>query len=51
MNIVATGEGKLVEVQGTAEGKAFDRSQLDAMLDAGLSAIQKLVEIQKKALT
>ena len=51
MNIVATGEGKLVEVQGTAEGKAFDRKQLDAMLDAGLSAIQQLVELQKKALT
>jgi ribonuclease PH len=50
LNIVATEGGKLVEVQGTAEGKAFDRKQLDAMLDAGLAAISKLVELQKKAL-
>mgnify|MGYP006378679457 CR=1 FL=1 len=34
MNVVATGEGSLVEVQGTAEGKAFGRGDLDAMLDA-----------------
>jgi len=50
LNIVATEGGNLVEVQGTAEGKAFDRKQLDAMLDAGLVAIAKLVELQKKAL-
>jgi ribonuclease PH len=50
MNIVATGDGKLVEVQGTAEGKAFDRKQLDAMLDAGMAAIAKLVELQKQVL-
>jgi len=50
MNIIGTGDGKLVEVQGTAEGKAFDRKQLDAMLDAGMAAIAKLVELQKKVL-
>jgi ribonuclease PH len=50
MNIVGTGDGKLVEVQGTAEGKAFDRKQLDAMLDAGMGAIAKLLELQKKVL-
>jgi ribonuclease PH len=50
MNVVATAEGKLVEVQGTAENKVFDRSQLEAMLTAGLSAIQRLIEIQKSAL-
>jgi ribonuclease PH len=50
MNIVGTAEGKLVEVQGTAEHKTFDRKQLDAMLDGGLSAIRKLVELQKAAL-
>lgn len=50
MNIVATGDGKLVEVQGTAEHKSFDRGQLDAMLDAGLAAIAKLVELQKQAI-
>jgi ribonuclease PH len=50
MNIVATGDGRLVEVQGTAEHKSFERKQLDAMLDAGLAAIAKLVELQKEAL-
>ena len=38
MNIVATGEGKLVEVQGTAEKGSFARSELDALVDAGLRA-------------
>jgi ribonuclease PH len=50
MNIVGTAEGKLVEVQGTAEHGVFDRKQLDAMLDSGLAAIHKLVELQKAAL-
>lgn len=50
LNIVATGEGRLVEIQGTAEHKSFDRQQLNSMLDAGLLAIGKLVEVQKKAL-
>ena len=49
MNIVATGDGKLVEVQGTAEHKAFDRAQLDRMLDAGMRAIGQLVTAQKSA--
>jgi DNA polymerase III gamma/tau subunit len=50
LNIVATEDGKLVEVQGTAEHKAFERAQLDRMLDAGLRAIGQLVAIQKSAL-
>jgi ribonuclease PH len=50
LNIVATEGGRLVEVQGTAEGKPFERKQLDAMLDAGMAAIAKLIELQKKAL-
>jgi ribonuclease PH len=50
MNIVATGEGKLVEVQGTAELQAFSRQQLTQMLDAGLAAVEKLIAIQRKAL-
>ena len=50
MNIVATGEGRLVEVQGTAENKAFSRKQLDLMMDAGMDAVAKLIEMQKKAL-
>jgi len=50
MNVVATGEGQLVEVQGTAEGKAFGRGELDKMLDAALAGIARLVAAQQKAL-
>jgi ribonuclease PH len=50
MNVVATGEGKLVEVQGTAEGKAFVRAELDAMLDLALEGIRTLGELQQAAL-
>jgi len=51
MNIVATGDGRLVEIQGTAEHKTFERKQLDAMLDAGLGAIRLLTEAQKATLS
>ena len=50
LNIVALDGGKLVEIQGTAENGSFDRAQLNAMLDAGLAAAVKLVELQKKVL-
>jgi ribonuclease PH len=50
MNIVGTADGRLVEVQGTAEHKTFDRAQLDRMLEGGLGAIAQLVAIQKAAL-
>ena len=50
MNVVATGEGQLVEVQGTAEGKAFPRADLDRMLDAALEGIMKLKALQDAAL-
>jgi ribonuclease PH len=50
MNVVATGEGELVEVQGTAEGKAFRREQLDRMIDAALRGIARLKDLQGKAL-
>jgi ribonuclease PH len=50
MNVVATGEGDLVEVQGTAEGKAFRRDQLDRMLDAALAGIARLKDAQERAL-
>jgi ribonuclease PH len=50
LNLVATGDGRIVEVQGTAEHKLFDRKQLDVMLDSGLAAIQKLTEAQAKVL-
>jgi ribonuclease PH len=50
MNVVATGEGKLVEVQGTAEGQAFGRGELDAMLDLALEGITRLGALQQAAL-
>jgi ribonuclease PH len=49
MNVVATGEGELVEVQGTAEGKPFPRGDLDRMLDAALEGILRLKELQLAA--
>lgn len=50
MNVVATREGRLVEVQGTAEGEAFSRSELDALMDLALAGITTLGEAQREAL-
>jgi len=50
MNLVATAGGKLIEVQGTAEHNSFSRPQLEAMLDAGLAAIGRLADIQRRVL-
>jgi len=50
MNVVATGDGELVEVQGTAEGKAFRREQLDRMIDGALRGIAELKQLQQEAL-
>lgn len=50
MNIVMTGSGKFIEVQGTAEEAPFDRIQLDAMLQMAGSGIQELIAIQRKLL-
>lgn len=50
MNVVATGAGTLVEVQGTAEGEPFGRAQLDALLDAALAGVANLVRAQREAL-
>jgi len=50
MNVVATGEGKLVEVQGTAEKGSFARSELDALVNAGLQGVARLIEAQKRSL-
>lgn len=49
-NVVMTGTGRLVEVQGTAEGEPFARGDLDAMLDLASAGIQRLTEIQLDAL-
>jgi ribonuclease PH len=49
-NVVMTGAGALVEVQGTAEGEPFSRAQLDSLLDLAADGIADLVEIQRAAL-
>ena len=50
MNVVMTGSGGLVEVQGTAEGEPFSRAQLDAMLELASKGIRDLVTHQRTAL-
>ncbi len=50
MNIVCTGDGRLIEVQGTAEGEPFDRAQLDALLDLGQAGCADLAKLQAEAL-
>ena len=50
MNVVMTGDGGFVEVQGTAEGAVFNRAELDAMIDLAAGGIGRLVELQKAAL-
>ncbi|MCL2541116.1 MAG: ribonuclease PH [Nocardioidaceae bacterium] len=51
MNIVMTGDGKFVEVQGTAEGAAFDRAELDALLALGVKGCADLTRLQQEALS
>ena len=50
MNVVVTGNGGLVEVQGTAEGHPFSRTELNAMLDLANKGIQQLIAAQKTSL-
>lgn len=50
MNIVCAGDGKFIEVQGTAEGKPFDRALLDRLLDLGSQSCKKLAALQNSAL-
>jgi ribonuclease PH len=50
MNVVQTGGGRLIEVQGTAEAATFDRAQLDAMLDLAQRGIAELTKIQREVL-
>jgi ribonuclease PH len=50
MNLVMTGAGELIEVQGTAEGTPFDRGRLDQLLDLGWLGVQRLCELQREVL-
>src|SRR5213078_470637 len=51
MNIVMTGGGRFVEVQGTAEGEPFSREQLSELLDLGSEGIAQLVALQRSSLS
>jgi ribonuclease PH len=50
MNVVMTGSGRLVEIQGTAEGQPFTRRQLSIMLNTAEDGIRELIKIQKQVL-
>ncbi len=51
MNVVMTGAGGFVEVQGTAEGAAFSRAEMDALLALATQGVAELVELQRQALS
>ncbi|MEO3809730.1 ribonuclease PH [Sphaerisporangium sp. B11E5] len=50
MNVVMTGSGEFVEVQGTAEGVPFSRGTLDSLLDLATAGCTRLTEVQREAL-
>jgi ribonuclease PH len=50
MNVVCTGDGRFIEVQGTAEGAPFDRDELNGLLDLAVLGCAELTAIQRKAL-
>lgn len=50
MNVVVTGKGKFVEVQGTAEAAPFDREELNALLDLAIHGTAELTQLQTKSL-
>jgi ribonuclease PH len=48
MNVVMTGDGRFIEVQGTAEGAPFTRDQHDALLGLAATGIKHLVGLQRE---
>ena len=50
MNIVMTGQGGIVELQGTAEGATFSQSELTQLLQLGQESIKQLIKLQQNAL-
>ena len=50
MNVVCTGDGRFVEVQGTAEGEAFTRAEMDALLGLASRGLEQLFAAQRAAL-
>ena len=51
MNVVVAGDGRFIEVQGTAEGEPFDRELLNQLLDLAVSGCKELSELQKAVLS
>ena len=50
MNVVMTGSGGLIEIQGTAEGAPFSRVEMDAMVELAQSGIRALIALQHSAI-
>ena len=50
MNVVCSGDGRFIEVQGTAEGAPFDRALLDSLLNLAVAGSASLTQLQKQAL-
>jgi ribonuclease PH len=50
MNVVMTGSGSIIEIQGTAEGRVFTKDQMNALVDLAQKGIVELMEIQNRAL-
>lgn len=51
MNVVMTGAGRFIEIQGTAEGEPFSREEMDRLLDLAGQGIAELIALQKQALS
>ena len=50
MNVICTGDGRFIEVQGTAEGAPFTREEMDKLLVLARQGIESLVQVQRAAL-
>jgi len=51
MNIVCTGDGRFIEVQGTAEREPFSRAQMDELVELGRRGIETLIGMQKEVIS
>ena len=51
MNVVVAGDGRFIEVQGTAEGQPFDRALLNQLLDLAVDGCATLSALQKEVLS
>jgi ribonuclease PH len=50
MNVIMTGSGKFIEVQGTAEAEPFDRAEMDRLIDLASKGITELTAVQRKVI-